>query len=158
MKPSRILLFGLTSALLFAACAKSSNTSSSSSTAPATASSPAATGAPASTAPVAAAGAKVFSTDCASCHQANGQGVPGAFPPLAGSDIVNGPASRVIHIVKYGLTGPVTVAGKTFNGQMPAWSPQISDSDIAAVITYIRSSWGNHGSAVTTAQVTAVSK
>lgn len=105
-----------------------------------------------------AAGAKVYTANCASCHQANGQGVAGAFPPLAGSAIVNGDAAKVVHIVKYGLTGPVQVAGKSYNGQMPAWSPQISDGDIASVITYIRSSWGNKAGAVTAAQVTAVAK
>jgi mono/diheme cytochrome c family protein len=100
----------------------------------------------------------VYAANCSSCHQANGQGVAGAFPPLAGNAIVNGDATKVIHIVKYGLTGPVQVAGKSYNGQMPAWSPQISDGDIASVITYIRSSWGNKASAVTAAQVTAATK
>lgn len=99
-------------------------------------------------------GAQVYSQNCQSCHQANGEG-NSAFPPLAKNPVVNGPATAVIHIVKNGLTGPVKVNGKTFNGTMPAWQKQLSDADIAAVITYVRSSWGNHGSAVTAAQVTA---
>ena len=68
--------------------------------------------------------------------------MPGTFPPLARNAVVAGDPVKVIHIVKYGLTGPVVVAGKTFNGMMPAWSPQLSDADIAAAITYVRSSWG----------------
>ncbi len=62
----------------------------------------------------------------------------------------------MIHIVKYGLSGPVQVVGKMYDGQMPAWSPQISDANLASVITYVRSSWGNHAAAVTAADVAAV--
>jgi mono/diheme cytochrome c family protein len=101
-------------------------------------------------------GAQAYAANCASCHQANGQGAAGAFPPLAGSDIVAGDPAKMIHVVKYGLTGPVEIAGKTYNGQMPAWSPQINDANIASVITYVRSSWGNHATAVTPSEVTAV--
>jgi mono/diheme cytochrome c family protein len=103
----------------------------------------------------AAAGMKVFTTNCSSCHQANGKGQPGVFPPLAGNAVVTGPADKVITIVKNGLSGKITVNGATYNGQMPAWKGTLSDSDIASVITYIRSSWGNKASAVTPAQVTA---
>jgi mono/diheme cytochrome c family protein len=99
-------------------------------------------------------GAQVYSQNCSSCHQANGQGNT-AFPPLAKNPVVTGPPATVIHIVKNGLTGPVKVNGKTFNGQMPAWKGQLSDGDIAAVISYVRTSWGNKASAVTPAQVTA---
>jgi mono/diheme cytochrome c family protein len=105
-----------------------------------------------------AAGAQIYAANCSNCHQANGQGAPGAFPPLAGSEIVAGDATRMIHIVKYGLAGPVAVAGKTYDGQMPAWSPHISDAAIASVITYVRSSWGNRAAAVTAADVTAVTR
>lgn len=105
-----------------------------------------------------ASGAQIYAANCSSCHQANGQGAAGAFPPLAGSDIVAGDPARIIHIVKFGLTGPVEVAGKTYNGQMPAWSPQISDANIASVISYVRSSWGNHAAAITPAQVSAVTR
>lgn len=103
----------------------------------------------------AAAGMKVFTTNCSSCHQANGKGQPGVFPPLAGNAVVTGPADKVITIVKNGLSGKITVNGSTYNGQMPAWKGTLSDSDIASVVTYIRSSWGNKASAVTPAQVTA---
>lgn len=82
----------------------------------------------------------------------------GTFPPLAGSAIVAGDPVKVIRIVKYGLTGPVVVSGKTYNGMMPAWSSQLSNADIAAAISYIRSSWGDNASAVTADQVSVVSK
>lgn len=103
-------------------------------------------------------GSKIFLVNCASCHQVDGKGVPGTFPPLAGNAVVVDDPARVIHIVKYGLTGTVVVAGKDFNGMMPAWSPQLSDADIAAAITYVRSSWGNHATPVTADQVSAVSR
>jgi len=104
----------------------------------------------------AAAGEKVYTTNCSSCHQANGKGQPGVFPPLAGNSVVTGAATVVIGIVKNGKSGPITVAGTKYNGQMPAWKGTLSDSDIASVVTYIRSAWGNKAGAVTAAQVTAV--
>lgn len=104
----------------------------------------------------AAAGEKVYTTNCSSCHQANGKGQPGVFPPLAGNPVVTGAATEVIGIVKNGKSGPITVAGTKYNGQMPAWKGTLSDSDIASVVTYIRSAWGNKAGAVTAAQVTAV--
>jgi mono/diheme cytochrome c family protein len=120
----------------------------------------AAAGAAGAAAEVASAsdGGKVYATNCASCHQAQGQGLPGTFPPLAGNPVVTGDPAHLIHIVKYGLAGKVSVAGHDYNGQMPAWHPTLSDADVAAVVTYIRSSWGNKAGAVTTAQVTAVSQ
>lgn len=108
-------------------------------------------GAPASSAPV--DGASVFSSRCAACHQATGLGLPGAFPPLAGSEYVLGEEERAIRIVLRGLAGPVTVKGQTFNGAMPAWADQMSDAEIAAVLTYVRSSWGNSAEAVTVEKV-----
>jgi mono/diheme cytochrome c family protein len=102
-----------------------------------------------------AAGQKVYTTNCSSCHQANGKGQPSVFPPLAGNPVVTGPAAKVITIVKNGLSGKISVNGTTYNGQMPAWKGTLSDSDIANVITYIRNSWGNKASAVTAAQVTS---
>ena len=94
---------------------------------------------------------------CQTCHQADGMGVPNAFPPLAGSEIANGPAEVPIAIVLHGLQGPLTVHGATYNGQMAAWG-QFSDDDIAATLTYVRSSWGNAAPAVTAEEVEAVRK
>ncbi len=80
--------------------------------------------------------------------------MPGTFPPLANNPVVTGDPSKVISIVKNGLTGAIQVNGQTYNGQMPAWKSQLSAADIADVITYIRSSLGNnHASPVTAAQV-----
>jgi mono/diheme cytochrome c family protein len=99
-------------------------------------------------------GAKVFSTNCSSCHGAQGQGLPGAFPPLANNPTVTGDANKVVGIVLDGLHGSITVGGSTYNGQMPAWKGTLSNADIADVVTYIRGSLGNNkASAVTTAQV-----
>jgi mono/diheme cytochrome c family protein len=106
-------------------------------------------------APVAAAVPQGQYAVCQTCHQADGKGLPNAFPPLAGSEIANGPAEVPIAIVLHGLQGPLTVHGTTFNGQMAAWGT-FSDDDIAATLTYVRSSWGNAASPVTAAQVAKV--
>ncbi len=103
----------------------------------------------------ASAGASVYQTNCSSCHGADGQGMPSAFPPLAGNPVVTGDPAKVIKIVKSGLTGKITVKGHVFNGQMPAWGTRLSAADIAAAITYVRSTWGNSASAVTESQVSA---
>ncbi|MDQ2679998.1 MAG: cytochrome c [Candidatus Eremiobacteraeota bacterium] len=147
---SKVLFSGLALALLVSACSSKTSTT----TTTTTGSSPAATAMGAK--PNSPGGAKVFSDNCASCHQATGKGLAGSFPPLAGNAVVTGDPLKVAHIIKYGLTGAVTVNGATYNGQMPAWSGTLNDGQIAAVETYIRSSWGNHASAVTTAQVTSV--
>lgn len=108
------------------------------------------------TAPAAAPvnGQTIFAGTCAACHQASGVGSPGLFPPLAGSEFVTGDAGRMIRIVLKGLSGPVTVKGSRYNGQMPPWQ-QMSDAELAAVISYVRSSWGNAAGAVTAADVAA---
>lgn len=92
---------------------------------------------------------------CAGCHQAHGRGMPGVFPPLAGSEIATGAPEIPIRIVLHGLQGPLTVKGQRFNGTMPAWG-QFSDADIAATLSYVRSQWGNAAATVTAVQVTAV--
>lgn len=107
------------------------------------------------------AGMQVYNRPtCGACHQPNGMGTPGTFPPLAGAEWVNekDPA-RVIRIVLDGLTGPIQVKGQPFNSQMPGWRPPaLSEQEIAQVITYIRKAWGNNASAVTPEQVAAVMK
>ena len=80
-------------------------------------------------------GEKVYTANCAACHQANGKGVPGAFPALDGDAVVNGPRGDQIHVV---LEGKVEGAK-----QMPAWKAVLSDTEIAAVITYTRNTWSN---------------
>ncbi|HVN70103.1 MAG TPA: cytochrome b N-terminal domain-containing protein [Candidatus Binatia bacterium] len=99
-------------------------------------------------------GASVFSTNCASCHGATGEGVPGTFPPLANNPMVTGDPNKVIAIVLGGLHGAIVVNGSNYNGQMPPWKGTLSNKDVADVITYIRGSLGNNkASAVTEAQV-----
>lgn len=88
-------------------------------------------------------GARVYITNCSSCHQIDGRGVSGAFPPLAGNPVVTGDPRRVIAIVKFGSRGRERVEGRGYDGVMPAWSGLISDADIADVVTYIRSAWNN---------------
>jgi ubiquinol-cytochrome c reductase cytochrome b subunit len=105
----------------------------------------------------AAKGAQVYTQNCASCHQANGAGQAGVFPPLAGNPYVTGPPKQVIHTLLYGLQG-AQVEGKTYAAQMPAWKGNLTNADIANVISYIRTSWGNKGSEVTEADVAKVPK
>ncbi len=103
-----------------------------------------------------APGVNKFAEICQVCHQATGLGIEGVFPPLAGSEWLNGPAEIPIAIVLKGLQGPITVKGKPFNGAMMPWEAALNDDDLAATLTYTRSQWGNKGSAVTPAQVKAV--
>jgi len=100
-------------------------------------------------------GAAVFSGHCAACHQATGLGLPGVFPPLALSEYVNGDPGRLARLVLRGLTGPVTVAGAAFNGAMPAWADQLEDAEIAAVLTYVRSHFGNNAAPLSADAVAA---
>src|SRR4051812_13750424 len=101
-------------------------------------------------------GKVVFSTTCAACHQATGEGVEGTYPPLAGSEIVNGDEAKVIRIVLNGLTGPVEVAGETYSGMMPPWGGVLKDPELAAVLTYVRSAWGNKAAPITVSKVAAI--
>jgi len=119
---------------------------------------PAAAGAGGNASAGAAAGAKVYAQSCAGCHQANGQGQPGAFPPLAGNSYVTGDSKAVVHTVLYGLNGAIQVGGKPYNGAMPPWKGQLSNADVANVISYIRGTWGNTAAAVTEADVAKVAK
>lgn len=104
------------------------------------------------------AGKTVYETFCLACHQANGEGLPGAFPALAGSEWVledKGPG-RLARIVLQGLQGPIEVKGQTYNSVMVAWRSQLSDDDVANVLTYIRQEWGNDAGYVTPDQVATV--
>jgi mono/diheme cytochrome c family protein len=100
-------------------------------------------------------GEATYSTVCAACHQANGKGLPGAFPSLAGSEWVTGDAETPIRVVIAGLSGPIKAAGADFNSMMPP-PPGLDDEKIAAVLTYVRKSFGNTAGAVTKEQVAAV--
>jgi mono/diheme cytochrome c family protein len=117
----------------------------------------------ASTAPdPVALGKRQFQSACMSCHQASGLGVPGAFPPLAGSEWAQGSEERTIRIVLHGLGGEVKVGAATFNGAMPSFGKvpgsgyNWRDDQIAAVLTYIRQEWGNKAGPITPEQVAAI--
>jgi len=100
-----------------------------------------------------AAGAQVFSQNCTSCHGSNGLGQPGVAPALAGNPFVTGNPNAVINVVENGLHGQ-TVMGQTFGAAMPPWKGTLSKSDLAAVITYIRTGLGpNKGTPVTASQI-----
>lgn len=95
---------------------------------------------------------------CGGCHQGSGMGVPGAFPPLAGSDWVTGGTERSIRVVLNGLSGPIKIKGADFAAPspMPPQGAVLSDQDIANVLTFIRNSWGNKGGMVTKEMVQKV--
>lgn len=103
-----------------------------------------------------AAGKTIYSNSCAACHQVNGQGIPGAFPPLAKSDFLMSDKKRAIRTVVHGLEGKIQVNGAEYNGVMPALG--LDDEDIANVLTYVRNSWGNKADAVKPSEVKAERK
>ena len=101
-------------------------------------------------------GAKIYATTCTACHQASGLGVPGQFPPLAGSEWVTGSEERLVLIILHGIVGEIEVEGETFTGAMPTWGPTFKDEELAAVATYVRRSWGNKAAPISTATVTRI--
>jgi mono/diheme cytochrome c family protein len=102
-------------------------------------------------------GGQLFATYCSACHAPDGKGATGGqFPPLAGSPWVAGEADRAIKVVLHGLQGPVEVAGKNYDLVMPPQGGALPDDQIAAILTHVRSSWGNNAGKVTTEQVKAI--
>lgn len=92
-----------------------------------------------------AMGQQAFTSTCAACHQATGQGIPGAFPPLAGhaAEVYQaGGREYLIQVVLYGLQGAITVNGTTYNGVMPPW-PNLSDDQVANSLNYVLTAWGD---------------
>ena len=96
-------------------------------------------------------GKRIYSQTCFACHQAEGQGLPGVFPPLAKSDFLMADKARAIRGVIKGQTGEMTVNGQKFNGVMPP--VLLNDEQIAQVVTYVMNSWGNTGDIVTVEEV-----
>jgi len=101
-------------------------------------------------------GAEDYSNVGAACHGPTGEGVPGAFPPLAGAGGFYGEPKNHAKIIVHGLSGEIVVKGTTFNGAMPPQGPALTDYDIASVATYERNSWGNADGIVLPADVAAV--
>ncbi|MDH4029871.1 MAG: cytochrome c, partial [Chromatiales bacterium] len=100
-------------------------------------------------------GGALYKTHCSGCHQAEGQGLPGAFPPLARSDYLLADRKRAIETVIIGLSGPVTVNGQDYNALMPPMG-HLADEEIADILTYTLNAWGNDGGPVTSEQVAKV--
>ncbi len=99
-------------------------------------------------------GKALYGTHCAACHQANGQGLAGAFPPLAASDYFAGDELAIVRAVVNGLSGPITVNGVSYNTVMPPLG-YLSDEEVADIATYVLNSWGNAGEVIEPAQVAA---
>ncbi|MGM0557401.1 MAG: c-type cytochrome [Myxococcota bacterium] len=95
--------------------------------------------------------------NCAACHQNNGKGVPGNFPPLDGSTWVTGSKQRLTRILLHGLEGPIEVKGESYSGAMPGWK-QLSDEELAGVMTYVRASWSNEAAEVSPELVAEIRK
>ncbi len=102
-----------------------------------------------------AKGAALFTANCAACHQASGEGLPGAFPSLKNDAVVNkDDATRHIQVVLQGLHD-AKVSGVVYSSAMPPFAGMLNDADVAAIVDYERSSWGNHGKPIDAAQVAA---
>ena len=101
-------------------------------------------------------GKRIFTQNCVVCHQTTGLGMPGQFPPLAGSEWVIGGDwvgdNHIVSVLLHGMQGAVQVKGATFNNAMPSWK-QLKDEQIAAVLTSIRSEWGNAAAPISTEYV-----
>jgi mono/diheme cytochrome c family protein len=106
---------------------------------------PAASGAPAATAST-VNGKSVWKQNCATCHGAQGEGQAGYFPPLAGNSDLFGAQLFPVDVVLHGLSGPITVKGKSYNGSMPSFG-HLSDAEIASVVNYVRGAWGDQAGA-----------
>lgn len=92
-------------------------------------------------------GKQVFTGNCVACHQANGAGLPGVFPPLDGSEWVTGEPRVLANILLHGINGKIEVKGQSYQGSMPAFG-QLGDAELAAVASYVRSSWSNKAEAL----------
>jgi nitrite reductase (NO-forming) len=101
------------------------------------------------------AGQSLFAGTCSVCHQANGAGLPGVFPPLAKSDYLAADLKRSIGVVLHGLSGKITVNGSEYNSVMPPMN-QLNDDEIANILTYVNNAWGNAGGRILTDDVKKV--
>ena len=147
----RTLLIFLTLAALLVACGSNDASSTGRTSAEGIASSGSATqDAPEKEVPL---GQATYVKNCGTCHQMDGAGVPGLYPPLA-SDWVTGDEKRLIGVILNGQQGEIMVNGEKWNGAMPAFG-YLKDEEVAALLTYIRQNFGNQASAITAQQVAA---
>ena len=103
------------------------------------------------------AGEALFAGTCSTCHQPDGKGLEGVFPPLANSDYIKANPNALASVILHGLQGPVTVNGKEYNSIMPPMT-QLTDDEVANISTYVLNSWGNPGGRVTEADAAAARK
>jgi mono/diheme cytochrome c family protein len=101
-------------------------------------------------------GQKIYEQTCLPCHQADAGGVPGMNPPLQKSSYVQGPSVKLIGIVLNGLNDGVEIEGETYSNPMPPFSAVLKDQDIADVLTYLRSNFGNKAGPIAVTQVTRI--
>ena len=102
-------------------------------------------------------GKQVFAANCVACHQASGAGLPGVFPPLDGSEWATGKEHVLAGILLHGIEGEIKVKGQSYKGSMPAFG-RLGDAELAAVATYVRSSWSNKAAPVKPEVITAARK
>lgn len=100
-------------------------------------------------------GAQLYSANCVACHQASGAGLPGVFPPLAGSEWVLAADKVPVNILLHGISGKLTVRDTAYNGQMPAFKDKLNDAEIAAVLNHVRANFGNGAPKIEAAAVKA---
>ncbi len=103
-------------------------------------------------------GEAIYLSRCMSCHQIDGNGIAGVFPPLNGTEWVVGDKGRLIRLMLDGMMGETEVNGVVYGGVMPPWKSFLTDEEVAAVLTYIRGAWDNDGSRVTPNEVALVRK
>lgn len=102
---------------------------------------------PVAAAPGAVDGKALYAAHCVACHQANGKGLAGVFPPLDASEWVTGDPRVLVNILLHGIEGPIEVAGTRYDGQMPPFE-RLSDAELAALASSIRSQWSNQAAPI----------
>ena len=103
-------------------------------------------------------GEQVFAGACSSCHQSSGEGSGRIYPPLAGSEWVVGDPDTLIRIVMHGIKGKIVVKGQTYDNIMSPWGAALTDAEIANVLTYVRTSWGNDAGEIAVSDVSRIRK
>ena len=101
-------------------------------------------------------GKEVYNSQCITCHMEKGEGLEGAFPPVAKSDYLMADKKRAVKQILEGASGEMVVNGVTYNGEMPAID--LTDEQVSDVLNYVRNSWGNKGGAITPSEVKAERK
>ena len=101
-------------------------------------------------------GKVIYEANCLSCHMEQGEGLEGVYPPLAKSDYLLADKKRAIRQILYGVSGPIKVNGKTYEGEMQGF--ELTDAELSDLMNYLLHSFGNKGAVVTPAEVASVRK